>query len=197
MSYCQNKSKAVVTAYFPDGTLKIVSTHPPVEISLQQYPSENFTHDMRSAIGEHFSKNVQDIVSTGGSWSPGLNKEYISCPTTTTIPVHSVYPDVSAQPLIISGNQVSGNFDSNYSDNLGTCSYQVSFKPDFVVTDITGEIFRKSIDTIPRCTVECEDNCPEGYLKCHSDDYPGYCCIPCEITKNRIEGLIASVKGLK
>ena len=37
-------------------------------------------------------------------------------------------------------------------------------------------------------TVQCED-CPPGTVKCNSSSYPGYCCIPCQSTAQRINNL--------
>lgn len=37
--------------------------------------------------------------------------------------------------------------------------------------------------------VGCEDECPPGYLKCSSNKYPGYCCIHCKGTANKIRSL--------
>lgn len=37
----------------------------------------------------------------------------------------------------------------------------------------------------------CEEECPEGYLKCECDNYPGYKCIPC----GEIAGKLNSIEG--
>lgn len=44
-------------------------------------------------------------------------------------------------------------------------------------------------------TVDCGD-CPEGYLKCNTPNYPGYCCIPCDEIKDEIKGLIQKIRTL-
>jgi hypothetical protein len=42
----------------------------------------------------------------------------------------------------------------------------------------------------------CGDDCPAGTIKCCSNNYPGYCCVPCGEVKGRIDALIASFKNL-
>ena len=39
--------------------------------------------------------------------------------------------------------------------------------------------------------VACGNNCPNGYLKCESSSYPGYCCISCNQIKSKVNILIA------
>lgn len=38
-------------------------------------------------------------------------------------------------------------------------------------------------------TVACDDDCPEGSRKCTHNKYPGYCCIPCKETGDRLKNL--------
>ena len=40
-----------------------------------------------------------------------------------------------------------------------------------------------------RFEVVCDEDCPKGYLKCASNKYPGYCCLPCKPTANKIRAL--------
>lgn len=51
------------------------------------------------------------------------------------------------------------------------------------------QIYKKKGESPCKVEVACDDNCPEGYLKCSSDKYPGYCCLPCKETANKIRSL--------
>lgn len=41
--------------------------------------------------------------------------------------------------------------------------------------------------------VACDDECPDGYLKCSQVAYPGYCCIPCD---DICQGLYSVAKNI-
>lgn len=44
--------------------------------------------------------------------------------------------------------------------------------------------------------VICGEQCPEGYLKCASTNYPGYCCLPCEPIKAEIKAIKSHVASI-
>lgn len=44
--------------------------------------------------------------------------------------------------------------------------------------------------------VTCKQECPPGTTKCYSTNYPGYCCLPCEPTKQSIIGIKNIVKSV-
>lgn len=54
----------------------------------------------------------------------------------------------------------------------------------------------KNSESPPTYKVNCDDGCPDGYCKCHSDSYPGYCCNDCGATAARINNLVQKVKAL-
>jgi len=37
--------------------------------------------------------------------------------------------------------------------------------------------------------VSCDDDCPSGFCKCHSDSYPGYCCNDCNATSASLQNI--------
>lgn len=45
-------------------------------------------------------------------------------------------------------------------------------------------------------SVTCGEECPPGTTKCLSTNYPGYCCLPCEPTKQSIIGIKNMVKNV-
>lgn len=44
--------------------------------------------------------------------------------------------------------------------------------------------------------VTCKQKCPPGTTKCLSTNYPGYCCLPCEPTKQSIISIKNMVKSI-
>ena len=123
------------------------------------------------------------------------------------------------ETLYLVGVAQSGTYDGNRYDIYGSSPLGIrlvlegfSFMSGsiniisnvFTPNEIDGLIIKDSLGNTlfnvrgSTCnyTISCDNDCPDGYLKCHSDSYPGYCCIPCGDIKNRITSLIAKVKGL-
>lgn len=44
--------------------------------------------------------------------------------------------------------------------------------------------------------VICGEQCPEGYLKCASTNYPGYCCLPCAPIAAEIKAITSQVRSI-
>lgn len=44
--------------------------------------------------------------------------------------------------------------------------------------------------------VACDGDCPPDTVKCYSDNYPGYCCLPCEPTRQSIIDIKNIVKSI-
>lgn len=62
------------------------------------------------------------------------------------------------------------------------------------VTDKNGVIYEKQFTPCPEVEINCDDECPEGQLKCSSNKFPGYCCLPCKETANKIRELGAKLQ---
>ncbi|MBW4689596.1 MAG: hypothetical protein KME40_32020 [Komarekiella atlantica HA4396-MV6] len=41
--------------------------------------------------------------------------------------------------------------------------------------------------------VSCNEDCPLGQIKCTHNKYPGYCCIPCKSTADKINNLARGI----
>lgn len=73
---------------------------------------------MRLPINETFNYKISNIENIGGNWNPGGETHTtISCPTTSSNPVNSVYPEANGEVIKIQDNKVTSNFDSIYRDN--------------------------------------------------------------------------------
>lgn len=102
---------------------------------------------------------------------------------------------------IITGNKWESNYDSFYSDNTGDMTFDINYLADtcFIkVRDLQGKLIFKDSGQCPiTYKVECiKDKCPEGFMKCKRDAYPGYCCIPCNEIKNEIASITAILRGI-
>lgn len=77
----------------------------------------------------------------------------------------------------------------NCSTETGEAGFTIT------VTDESGTIYENFFPGKDKPIVEaaCDDNCPKGYLKCKSNKYPGYCCLPCKQTANKIRALGAKL----
>lgn len=53
---------------------------------------------------------------------------------------------------------------------------------------------KKTTDSPPTYEVACGENCPEGYIKCETTTYPGYCCLPCKATAEKINNLASKIR---
>lgn len=61
-------------------------------------------------------------------------------------------------------------------------------------TNPTKLIYSGTIENPNDYHVTCGEDCPPGTTKCHSDLYPGYCCLPCDSTKQDIISIKNQVK---
>lgn len=43
--------------------------------------------------------------------------------------------------------------------------------------------------------VSCGDGCPEGFCKCPSPEYPGYCCLDCSAIAGSIHAITNELRG--
>lgn len=85
------------------------------------------------------------------------------------------------------------------SVDAGAIRYlDVKFTPDPVtkyritISDVNGNrLFQeeKQSNSPPKYEVACGDSCPPGHHKCKHDKYPGYCCVSCSDTANKIRNL--------
>ncbi len=90
-------------------------------------------------------------------------------------------------------------------DDIISISYE--FRQPNCQLKVTNEknqtVFTQTVDRVGvsvMCPIEytylCDSDCPKGFLKCESSNYPGYCCLPCSSTKAEIEGIKNIVKSV-
>lgn len=98
---------------------------------------------------------------------------------------------------IISMTPVDSKLCRGYSPQAPKLQYQIQVWDSFNSQETpNNKLYDGFIDSPNDYSVVCDDECPPGYLKCASDAYPGYCCVPCDSFKSRISNLTSYVKGL-
>lgn len=63
------------------------------------------------------------------------------------------------------------------------------------IQDCNGnQIYNKS-GQVCNTSYNC-DGCPDGTIQCNCNDYPGYCCLPCEAIEEEIQIMIDQAKSI-
>ncbi len=83
------------------------------------------------------------------------------------------------------GGQISGSCD--------TCKGNGCF---ISVTTENGINYKSPRGAKCEFEIACGDECPQGYIRCETPGYPGYCCIPCSEIKGEIIAIKNTVKSL-
>lgn len=111
----------------------------------------------------------------------------------------------------------TGAFDGNRYELWGDCNgTERLIDPQFSVAGgaitITGNTFTADANStgliifsgdnqilfaipVSECNyqIACDDDCPEGSHKCTHKKYPGYCCVPCKETGDRLKNMANKV----
>lgn len=112
----------------------------------------------------------------------------------------------------------SGTYDGNRYDLIRTCGSREFIEPfSFGCGSVTfaSLVFTPSDESfglkiynqqnsligkfpVKNCDykITCDDDCPDGHLKCECSAYPGYCCIPCNEIKLGIQSITAAVRSV-
>lgn len=80
-------------------------------------------------------------------------------------------------------------------DNNGSAVANYSEEKTSLIVKYNNQII--FTDTAPgegSFTVKCDDDCPPGHIKCEHARYPGYCCLPCKPTAEKISNLANKIR---
>lgn len=187
MAYCTGKSKAILQYYFSDKKIKTF------ESALVPIGIETVQPDSLGVCWRFFGQGVNndaffELFACGESPSFEFNglgfdlymdgvrlggSEYYYRSGTNS--VSRVDQMVPTPGLVTSGN----------CDCLAQCEIKV-IKDNKI-------IFSDKGDCPLKFTVTCDDDCPENSHKCKHNKYPGYCCIPCKQTGDRLKNIANKV----
>ena len=174
MNYCSNKSKAIVTFEFKNGTKETILSKNPA-LSIQMTPTG-------SGIKKVYLRGF--AYANGSQCTPVPNhEEYrgeIPANVTPTLSTRSggTCDNGSSVGYVI--NEIGGNTGTEWK--AGSVSIREEYLSqngcEILVTDESGIIYKKSIsnEACPNYKVSCDDECPQGQERIPTIEYPGYKC---------------------
>lgn len=71
----------------------------------------------------------------------------------------------------------------------GNCDSCITTGCQITVTTEKGASYKSSKGKNCNFEVACDEDCPPDHVKCEHPAYPGYCCIPCKSTAEKINNL--------
>lgn len=83
-----------------------------------------------------------------------------------------------------------------YLDNCGDMPQPKKRCKISVKTTSGGILINEEGDCPVDYNVACNDDCPPNTVRCSSDAYPGYCCIPCNEIKSEIKAITNHVRSI-
>lgn len=149
---------------------------------------------------------VKKLESEIGTWT---TRTY----DTITLPPGNPFSyqgDDQDSPITVNTRTIASAKDGRvlYSDasfNAGAIQYlgtvftpNVANKYQIIISNTSGiELFKEEKDTTipPKYEVACGEECPEGFCKCITPEYPGYCCLDCNSTAASIRAITNDLKG--
>jgi hypothetical protein len=192
-----------MTCHCDDALKAQVYISPPVGeqiIVLSEYPPTCYEITEESICweygGEGLTGNCQPSGSTFTHFHRGEKPKF----ETKTSPQGTNFAGCNFSYVVLNGKSNFPSYEGGGAPGTTfvrrvegeNCSTQAE-GPGFVVTvtDESGTIYENFFpgQESPTVEVACDDNCPEGYLKCASNKHPGYCCLPCKETANKIRAL--------
>ena len=189
--HCEDAKKAKAYISPPEGEqIIILSEKPPIcyeikeESALWEYGGEGLKGDCKPSgrVVTHTHRGQKPKFETRTAPSGG---NFAGCSF-----AYVILDGVSNYPDFEGGGHPATTFVRRVGEESGDSqSGELGFT--VMVKDESGEIYNEFFpgEKSPTVEVACDDNCPEGYLKCTSDKYPGYCCLPCKRTANKIRAL--------
>lgn len=100
--------------------------------------------------------------------------------------------------VLKNGNKVSYADDVvsyKYVYEQPTCNLVITDKNNLEIFNLKANLLASNICPI-EYSFNCNSNCATGYLECKSNDYPGYCCIPCNEIKGEIKAIASQIRSL-
>ena len=208
-TYCEMGDKPQIKYKFGEGKERIYkSQFAPIEVIQKELPAEasdsyssegyEITFDSPQFSSGRGSRTVVDhstffVPPSSGYPNGRMYLVYIPCGQTTypklnpctgseQVQCHST---ATALTTLTSTIQIDRTKKCT-STNQKRCSFQVLYKGAVV--------FQAQGDCPLTLSVQC-GNCEEGSHECKHQAYPGYCCVPCKETGEKLKNIASSVRG--
>ncbi len=184
MQYCNPEdTKATVTWTWDNGkTFKnYISTVVPIDVQTSSAEVDGTGATGTWSMITYDTITTNSLFSYSGTFeeSPIFSNRTITAATSNRL----LYSDssFSAGPIQARDIKFTSDLISGYKITISTVS--------------GGKLYeeKKASNSPPKYTVSCGDNCPEGSHKCTHDKYPGYCCVPCKETGDRLKNMANKV----
>ncbi len=192
MSYCQNAKKATVNYSFNNINKTIIIEAPPIDITTSGR-KENSSKCWRFSGQGRYNDFFYDFFACGINPSWHDNGDFLQPYIDGGFPFGSIFGVRYGSGSVTA---VADDTDRKNSIRLGDCSACNTNVCTIVISKNGNTIFTDKGECPCSFNVACDDKCPDGYAKCISDNYPGYCCLPCSSTSSRIDSLTQMVKSI-
>jgi hypothetical protein len=193
MAKCIGSKKATITI---EGPLKIVSNNPGVDVELTPPGGMRITLAGTGVRSDWVGEPLEvSWVDGSGTPNDSYSLKILTC--TLEIGCGAASPSPTGQRCVQARIIKNGQEVHKFAP-LGW--YAVSLKEvkkipaEMKVIDNTGVIFTKEFAETPKFTISCDDDCPEGQIKGHSNRPPGYCCLPCGDVRDEIATIKAMLR---
>jgi hypothetical protein len=195
MEYCNQGDNPIIKYKFGNGGYRFFkSTISPIEVKTKSVPIPST--DSYNNEGFTITANIYNYSS------PTITIPIRDYKVTEILPHQPFYggsnryvyfqlceddkiDEVTSAALDMSTFQINNQIKCTDSKNK-RCSIQV-FSEESIL------IFQDQGDCPVSVEVQC-GNCPPHNIECKANHYPGYCCIPCESTAQKIHNLANRIK---
>jgi hypothetical protein len=185
---CEGKTQSVVIYRFNNGSEKRYKASHALNVEVLSGTSSNnkqcykleYTNLLGvSGIAYICSSNLQLIPVDGTTyvWVKDAEGRFSQFGTT----------EKSASISIVTGSDIPE----------GECSECIGSNCSITFKDLQGNtLYRETGDCPITWKYSCDDDCPEGYLKCDCDQFPGFKCVPCSSYLGRLEAIDNNISRL-
>ena len=192
MSYCKKGENATVSYSFDNAKKTIaIKNNSPIDILTSGNKNSSVKCWRFSGQGRH-NDYYYDFFTCGITADWHDNGDYLQPTIEGKLFLDGIFGVRHGSGSIASVSDDSAR--PNYI-KLGDCSSCSSNICAITILNNNVKIFSDSGQCSCNYTVACGNECPDGYVKCHSDSYPGYCCLPCNDIEDRIDALTQLAKS--
>lgn len=187
---CENATKAIVMLTYSDSIQeRIISSKPPVSVLLEQHNENGKKIYIRGTAYNSSCNPLPNYEEFRGTVSLETQVALVQLPG-GTCPSGVQYAVQNA----------GGSTGTEWIAESVSLREEPFYKGcQIKVIDLTGTIYQKNAvnQQCPTYKISCDNDCPEGEMKCECNAYPGYCCISCLEIKAEIQSTTAMVRTRK
>jgi hypothetical protein len=191
MQFCKLEDGTAIVEWQWQGdttSIKFETGITPILVEVTQFSAGAPPNNNCGTLYGVWSMKTSDNVTSGNNFSyNGFEQE------SPIVNNRSIFANCSGRLIYSDGSTQAGAIQ--ISDLLFTPSNQSGYT--IKISDTIGNQLKtdsRLIDSPPRYEVACGQECPDGYMKCPSNQYPGYCCVKCAEIK---QGIISAKEAVR